>query len=98
MCTASGCLYILVRGKREKEKPQNQGDVQLPCVFSESGTPSCNSIKMDFSDRCRMVCMFYSPVPLLFLFSSLVGLLRYLYIIKITAVDIAGYSEKKALN
>lgn len=76
MCTASGCLYILVRGKREKEKPQNQGDVQLPCVFSESGTASCNSIKMDFSDRCRMVCMFYSPVPLLFLLFLSRGLIE----------------------
>lgn len=39
--------------------------------------------------------MFYSPVPFSFPFCSLLGIYRYLYIIKITAVDIAGYSEKR---
>lgn len=39
MCTASGCLYILVRGKRDRRETPSQGDVQLPCVFHIMVTP-----------------------------------------------------------
>lgn len=52
MCTASGCLYILVRGKRGRRKTPKSGRRPAPVCLARHG----NSIKRGLSDRCILGC------------------------------------------